>query len=133
MSLVLPAPLLAVVVGHAQADAPVEACGALVGYGTRRARRVQQLVNVAGSAHRFEIDPTALLALCRGLDVTGERVVAWYHSHTSTDAVPSPADVAYADPSVLHLIVSTVQTPPVVRCWRIVGGWVDPVAVLVLS
>ena len=45
------------------------------------------------------------------------------HSHTHTDAYPSPTDVAQApDPGWHYVIVSLRDPEPVVRSYRIVDG-----------
>ena len=46
-------------------------------------------------------------------------VVAYYHSHTRTEARPSPTDIRLArDPSALWVLVS-LSEQPAVRAWRI--------------
>ena len=46
-----------------------------------------------------------------------------FHSHTHTDAYPSPTDVAQAlDPGWHYVLVSLRDTHPVVRSYRIVDG-----------
>ncbi len=55
-----------------------------------------------------------------------------FHSHTHTDAYPSPTDVAQApDPGWHYVLVSLRDTHPVVRCYRIVEGRIteEPVEV----
>ena len=62
----------------------------------------------------------------RGLEILG--VV---HSHTHTEAYPSPTDVAQApDPAWHYVIVSLKREAAVVRSYRIVDGGIDeePVA-----
>ena len=43
------------------------------------------------------------------------------HSHTHTDAYPSPTDVQMADPAWCYVIVSLRQEAPVLRAYRIRG------------
>ena len=46
-----------------------------------------------------------------------------FHSHTHTEAYPSPTDVAQApDPSWHYVLVSLRDIQPVVRSYRIVDG-----------
>ena len=46
-----------------------------------------------------------------------------FHSHTHTDAYPSPTDVRQAsDPGWHYVLVSLRDTHPVVRSYRIVDG-----------
>ena len=66
----------------------------------------------------------------RGLEIIGV-----FHSHTHTDAYPSPTDVARArtrlDRVALRL-VSLRDTHPTVRSYRIHGDVVDEEAVVVV-
>ena len=49
-----------------------------------------------------------------------------YHSHTHTDAYPSPTDVRQApDPSWHYVLVSLKDPEPVLRSYRIVDGTVS--------
>ena len=53
------------------------------------------------------------------------------HSHTHTEAYPSPTDVAQApDPSWHYVIVSLKRDAPVLRSFRITDGEIaeEPVA-----
>jgi proteasome lid subunit RPN8/RPN11 len=55
-----------------------------------------------------------------------------FHSHTHTDAYPSPTDVAQAlDPGWHYVLVSLRDTYPVVRSYLIVDGVIteEPVEV----
>jgi proteasome lid subunit RPN8/RPN11 len=46
-----------------------------------------------------------------------------WHSHTHTDAYPSPTDIAQApDPGWHYVLVSLRDDEPVVRSYRIVDG-----------
>ncbi len=46
-----------------------------------------------------------------------------FHSHTHTDAYPSPTDVAQApDPAWHYVVVSLRDLEPVVRSYRIQDG-----------
>ena len=54
-----------------------------------------------------------------------------WHSHTHTDAWPSPTDVAQApDPAWHYVLVSLRDTHPVLRSYRIQDGRIEeePVA-----
>ncbi len=50
-------------------------------------------------------------------------VIGVFHSHTHTDAYPSPTDVRQAaDPSWHYILVSLREIPSVLRSYRIVDG-----------
>ena len=56
------------------------------------------------------------------------------HSHTHTEAYPSPTDVAQApDPDWHYVIVSLREAEPVLRSYRIVDGNIDEEAVVLLD
>jgi [CysO sulfur-carrier protein]-S-L-cysteine hydrolase len=48
-----------------------------------------------------------------------------FHSHTHSEAYPSPTDVRQApDPSWHYVLVSLVPTPPEIRSFRVIDGLV---------
>jgi proteasome lid subunit RPN8/RPN11 len=54
---------------------------------------------------------------------TDKEINGVMHSHTHTDAHPSPTDVQQApDPSWHYVIVSLRQEAPVLRSYRIIEG-----------
>ena len=58
----------------------------------------------------------------RDAEARGLEIVGVYHSHTHTEAWPSPTDVRQAvDPSWLYVIVSLKDGDPVLRGFRIAG------------
>ncbi|MHB8431692.1 MAG: Mov34/MPN/PAD-1 family protein, partial [Acidimicrobiales bacterium] len=62
----------------------------------------------------------------------GLSIIGVFHSHTHTDAYPSPTDVAQApDPGWHYVLVSLADIQPVVRSYRIVEGVIseEPVCV----
>ena len=120
-------------VAHCIAALPHEGCGLLVGdpdtatvsdaFGTR---------NAADSALVYEIDPSEQLTIDRAASSLGLEVIGAFHSHTHTDAWPSPTDVAAAvDPTWHWVIVSLRRADPVMRSFRIVDGAVteEPVEI----
>jgi proteasome lid subunit RPN8/RPN11 len=103
------------VLGEAAGALPDEACGILLGQGTR-IERAQPAHNVhpAPRTH-FEIDPQALVDAHRAARSGGPQVLGYYHSHPSGPAEPSDTDRAMAagDGSVWAIAVGGD-----VRCWR---------------
>ena len=80
----------------AAAAHPHEACGILLGEGTRiTAALAARNVHPAPETH-FEIDPEALIAAHRAARAGGPQVVGYYHSHPRGAAVPSATDQAAA-------------------------------------
>jgi [CysO sulfur-carrier protein]-S-L-cysteine hydrolase len=59
----------------------------------------------------------------RGRIEPGLEIIGVMHSHTHTDAYPSPTDVQQApDPGWHYVIVSLRDTAPMLRSYRIVDG-----------
>jgi proteasome lid subunit RPN8/RPN11 len=110
-------------VGHAYDGLPDEACGLFAGPpGTDRASVFYPCRNVAESSRVYTIDPKDHLRADRDAEGRGLEIIGVMHSHTHTDAFPSPTDLAQApDPTWHYVIVSLRQEAPVLRSYRIVG------------
>lgn len=110
-------------VAHCIRNLPNEGCGLLVGSDDGVISQVVPSANVADSARIYEIEPKVLLRTFRAADDSGEVVAGCFHSHTHSDAYPSPTDIAQApDPSWHYVLVSLRVTPPVLRSYRIMDG-----------
>jgi [CysO sulfur-carrier protein]-S-L-cysteine hydrolase len=120
-------------ISHALDGLPEEACGLLASVpGEAEVRETYPCRNAAESARLYEVDPHDHLRADRDAESKGLQIVGVYHSHTHTDAYPSPTDVEQApDPDWHYLIVSLREPEPMVRSYRIVGGVVteEPVVV----
>lgn len=114
----------AAMVGHAYDGLPDEACGLLVGHpATARVERFAATGNDARSSKLYTIPPKEHLRIEREADGAGLEVIGVMHSHTHTDAYPSPTDVAQApDPTWHYVIVSLRDEAPVLRSYRIADG-----------
>ena len=109
-------------VAHCLVGLPDEACGLLVGpYGGDETTHLFVTANAAASAMVYEIDPKEMLRVDRAAQEVGADIMGVFHSHTHTDAYPSPTDVAQAlDPGWHYVLVSLRDTHPVVRSYSIV-------------
>ncbi len=79
----------------------------------------------------YTIDPKDHLRADRDAEERGLEINGVVHSHTHTDAYPSPTDVDQAPvPTWHYVIVSLRQEAPVTRSYRIVDGAIaeEPVA-----
>lgn len=117
--LVIPDLLLEEVIEHARQEAPLECCGLLAGSldGAVTARYV--IENVAHSPTEYETDPRGMLGAFRDMRARGIELLAIYHSHPTSEAVPSRRDLArntYGETAV-HLIVGLANPEPDVRAW----------------
>ena len=127
------------IVGHAYDGLPDEACGLLggrVGGGAVPDGRVEVFypcANTAASSRVYTVDPRDHLRADRDAEDRGLEILGVVHSHTHTEAYPSPTDVAQApDPAWHYVIVSLKRESPVLRSYRIVDGEIaeEPVALV---
>ncbi|MGI8753209.1 MAG: Mov34/MPN/PAD-1 family protein [Acidimicrobiales bacterium] len=116
---------------------PLEACGLLAGPppgGDSDDATVDAhypAENASRSSRIYSVAPRDLLRADREAEDAGMALIGVWHSHTHTDAWPSPTDVAQApDPAWHYVLVSLRDTHPVVRSYRIQDGQIEeePVA-----
>jgi proteasome lid subunit RPN8/RPN11 len=105
---------------------PEEGCGLLLGVSSGPDAVVSEIVpsvNVARSAKLYEIDSRVLLKVFRRADAEGLEVLGVFHSHTHSEAYPSPTDIGQApDPAWHYLLVSLRDVPTVLNSYKIVEG-----------
>ncbi|MGH9071496.1 MAG: Mov34/MPN/PAD-1 family protein [Acidimicrobiales bacterium] len=113
-------------IGHCLDGLPEEACGLLGGDLDGSVDRCYPTTNSAHSARVYVVDPLEHLKADRDAERRGMQIMGVFHSHTHTDAYPSPTDVAQApDPDWHYVLVSLRQELPVVRSYRISDGKVQ--------
>jgi proteasome lid subunit RPN8/RPN11 len=117
------------VIANAYDGYPDEACGLFVGpmaggAPTGQVSEARPCRNEAASSLVYRIDGRDQLAAMRAAEARGEDVVGCWHSHTHTDAYPSPTDVEQAKwyPDWVYVLVSLKYEEPVLRAYRIVDG-----------
>lgn len=108
---------------EARRDAAVECCGLLAG----RDGVITTLLpatNALASATAFEIAPTELFRLFRGMRDAGLDHMGIYHSHPAGDNAPSPRDLERAYyPDVAYVILSPQpDAPRPIRAFAIRDG-----------
>ena len=111
-------------VGHCYDGLPLEACGLLGGRpAIGKASVCYPTKNAAASSKLYTVDPLDHLKADRDAESQGLEIIGVFHSHTHTDAYPSPTDVAQApDPTWHYVLVSLRDEAPVVRSYTIVDG-----------
>ena len=119
--LLLPAQLLAEVLAQAQAEFPNECCGLLAGRleaGVGRIEARLPLVNAVASPVEYLSDDYSMFAADRVRRKLGLEFLAVYHSHPTSEPIPSRTDCErnYSE-DVVNLIVSLKGAEPVVRAW----------------
>jgi proteasome lid subunit RPN8/RPN11 len=107
---------------HALAESPLECCGLLAGVirtdGVGEVRLRYPLVNAAASPVEFESEPRSHFSADRDINRQGLEVLAIYHSHPTSEPVPSRKDVERNySPDVVNFILSLTYTPPRMRGW----------------
>jgi proteasome lid subunit RPN8/RPN11 len=112
-------------IAHALAEAPNECCGILTGAGDT-VRHVHRATNTDRSPVKYTIDGRDTLRITRAAEAAGQEIVAFYHSHTFTEAYPSVTDISKVPPpglfDHLYVIVSLAERgKPVIRAFRIVN------------
>lgn len=114
----------AVMIGHCLDGAPLEACGLLAADPrTGKVTVTHPTANAEKSAKLYSIGPRDYMAAEDAADAAGLELVGVFHSHTHTEAYPSPTDVAAAGiPTWHYVIVSLRGGLPSVRSYRIVDG-----------
>jgi proteasome lid subunit RPN8/RPN11 len=124
------------ILGNCYDGLPDEACGLLVGplsptgEPTGAVSEARPARNADASARTYTVDPKDMLAAMRAAEARGDEIIGVWHSHTHTDAYPSPTDVRQAvDPAWLYVIVSLRDQVPVLRAYRIREGGIAEVAV----
>jgi proteasome lid subunit RPN8/RPN11 len=131
----LPPRLHLEMLGHAYDGLPDEACGLLAAApGSPRLERFYPCANADGSSRTYSIDGRDHLRAERDAEGAGLEIVGVMHSHTHTEAYPSPTDVEQA--AMLgdwhFLIVSLRRAEPVLRSYRIRDGAVAEERVVLL-
>ncbi|MBE1237463.1 M67 family metallopeptidase [Phaeovibrio sulfidiphilus] len=118
MSITFRSSVIRTLLADVRARAPQEACG-LLGAAGGDVCLVLPLTNALASPDRFRLDPREQFDSARLLRARGLDLVAIYHSHPHTDAVPSLEDreLARGVPH-LQMIVSLVDPEPRLRLFE---------------
>ncbi len=120
------------IVAHAEMDAPIEACGYLLG-SSEVIEWAVAITNADGREDHFTFDPQEQYEAYKKAEKLGTAIVGAYHSHPRTDAYPSAEDVRLAfDSGLLYIIASLADNGKAVRAFWIRGGEVveEPLAVV---
>ncbi len=119
----------ATIIGNVYDGLPNEACGLLIGPWGADGRptgvisKAWPCRNGAASAVVYTVDGRDYLAASRAAEALGHEIVGVWHSHTHTEAYPSPTDVARAGyPEWWYLIVTLKGEEPMLRAYRILDG-----------
>lgn len=131
----LPRDIYERMLAHARAEFPNEACGVVAGRGGA-ALEVYEMQNAEASPVVYRFDEREQLRVFNEIDRKDWEILAFFHSHTHTEAYPSPTDRGQAhwtDPVTLDEVPAYPQTrylilslmnwdQPVLRAFRFEGG-----------
>jgi len=130
----IPSAMVDEMITHARAGLPNEACGVLAG-ADGRLERVFPMRNAEASPVVYRFDGNEQLRVFAEIEDNGWELLAIFHSHTHTEAYPSPTDRAQAHwrdpvtgrdaaayPGVRYLILSLAEQEPVLRAFTFRDG-----------
>ena len=110
-------------IAHALEDDPNECCGVLAGKDPQ-VSRLYRVTNTAHSPYRYLMDSQGQLNAMLDSESRGLELLAFYHSHTHSQAYPSTTDVRMALQSgwldICYVLVSLKnREDPQIRAFRI--------------
>lgn len=112
-------------VAHCLAGRPNEACGVLAAK-DGSVVHCFTMQNASASPVRYSLDPKEQFRVYREIEEKGWRLGGVFHSHTRTEAYPSPTDIRLAAEEVPYVIVSLASDPPSIRAYEIKkANWTD--------
>ncbi|HEX2032242.1 MAG TPA: M67 family metallopeptidase [Actinomycetota bacterium] len=131
----LPRDLFEQIVAHAESELPNEACGVVAGLDGTPVR-VFPMRNAEASPVVYRFDEREQLEVFNRVEDAGWDLLGFFHSHTHSEAYPSPTDRAQAHwtdavtgdripayPGTRYLILSLQDAQrPVLRAFRFEGG-----------
>lgn len=113
----------------AKTASPIEACGYLAGVGAQ-VRELIPMQNADHSPEHFSFDPAEQFQAVKKARSKGLRLIAVYHSHPATPARMSEEDIRLAnDPEMVFVIVSLLESEPVIRAFRVVAKQVAEIPI----
>ncbi len=88
------------------------------------ATKLHRTTNTDHSPVQYDIDRKELYQIIKEADAQGWELIAFYHSHTHSEAYPSMTDVRLATwPDSIYLLVSLAKlVKPILRAFRIVDS-----------
>lgn len=112
------------IIQHAWEDRPNEACGVVSGEkGSGIPNRVIRIRNAQASSAWYSFDPEEQLEVWREMDQRDEDPYVVYHSHVTSEAYPSGADISCAVDPKMHYLIVGLRGPGIeFRSFRIIDG-----------
>lgn len=123
----LPNDLVEEMLAHARAEYPNEACG-LIASEDGEPVHLFTMTNADASPVSYRLEANEQLKAFNEIDEKGWELHSIFHSHTHSEAYPSPTDLRHAEnyPDPYYVIVSlSDRENPDVRAFRIEDGAVS--------
>ena len=110
-------------IARARAEAPNECCGILAGLNDR-VIKLYRTTNTEHSAYRYSIEPREMLTIYKEIQKNRWQLLGIYHSHTHTEAYPSPTDMkSIVLPGSIYFIISLSDPDQaIIRGFHIMKG-----------
>ncbi|MBI5049617.1 MAG: M67 family metallopeptidase [Nitrospirae bacterium] len=132
----IPAGLLNEIIAHCKEVYPNEACGILAGKGND-IERAYKITNIKNSPVIYEMEPVEQLRCEKDIRNARLKIICLYHSHPSSSAHLSQADVAKAYwqgepdmpiyPDACYMIIGPVDGNLEVRVFKLSGQKINEV------
>jgi [CysO sulfur-carrier protein]-S-L-cysteine hydrolase len=107
---------------HAEAEAPIESCGYLMGADVHITRHYP-MANAEGREDHYTFDPREQFEAFKFARREGLRIIGAYHSHPATPARPSAEDIRLAyDQAILYIIASLMDGKRAIKGFYIRDG-----------
>jgi len=120
----------------AKASHPDEGCGLLLGTETD-VSKIIQVTNVSKQPHyHYEMHAQQLFDALSVAESQNLSVVGFFHTHPTSNAIPSPEDVKHArtnNPNTIHIIISLANEQIMAKAWYITAIDVQSVDILLPS
>lgn len=128
----LPRALINQLMAHAQRASGREVCGFIASH-AGNAIKTYPVANIAIPAEkRFQMEPTAQIRAIQQMREQGEEIFAIYHSHPTSPAAPSQADLdEFNYPEAYSLIISLENQGVLeIRGFRITQGQAKEITIV---
>lgn len=128
--LIIPKHILDRMVAHCKAAYPLEACGILAGR-DNQVTRVYEMTNTEASPVSYFMDSNEQFQAMKEIRNTGTEMLAIYHSHPNSPAVPSQKDVSlafYAESAYVIVSLADMDRPEI-KAYLISEGCISEIAI----
>jgi [CysO sulfur-carrier protein]-S-L-cysteine hydrolase len=118
MRLTIPQSIRTAIAHHACKSSPCECCGLLAGHDGTVALSIE-LINERNSPTHFRTEAQSLFRAVRWLRLRELQLIAYYHSHPHTAAVPSEEDLCGWHAAAPFMVIFGTDG---LRAWAIESG-----------